>query len=167
MVPGGEHIPGGSLRSPRKNQGAWGWHGWSEPAWSAPAAPRVRGWYSEKQLWPQRSPTGRTARPRRRVSRSSAEAGCVGRPGAPEPYHLEGGPEQAEEWHVGDPQEKSPVLGHKPHLHLISEPVFPKQPGEWKPSTATGNLVPRGTGTAPFRARTSEKHAASLGVPVP
>lgn len=78
-----------------------------------------------------------------------------------------GGPEQAEEWHVGDPQEKSPVLGHKPHLHLISEPVFPKQPGEWKPSTATGNLVPRGTGTAPFRARTSEKHAASLGVPVP
>ena len=76
-------------------------------------------------------------------------------------------PEQAEEWHVGDPQEKSPVLGHKPHLHLISEPVFPKQPGEWKPSTAKGNLVPRGTGTAPFRARTSEKRAASLGVPVP
>ena len=91
----------------------------------------------------------------------------AGGPGAPEPQHLEAGPEQAEEWHVGDPQEKSPVLGHKPHLHLISEPVFPKQPGEWKPSTAKGNLVPRGTGTAPFRARTSEKHAASLGVPVP
>ena len=101
------------------------------------------------------------------MSRSLAEADCVGGPGAPEPQHLEAGPEQAEEWHVGDPQEKSPVLGHKPHLHLISEPVFPKQPGEWKPSTAKGNLVPRGTGTAPFRARTSEKHAASLGVPVP
>lgn len=96
-----------------------------------------------------------------------AEAGCVGGPEAPEPHHLGGGgPEQAEEWHVGDPQ-KSPVLGHKPHLHLISEPVFPKQPGEWKPSTAAGNLVPKGTATAPFRARTSEKHATSLGVPVP
>ena len=78
-----------------------------------------------------------------------------------------GRPEQAEGWHEGDPQEKSPVLGHQPHLHLISEPVSPKQPGEWKPSTATGNLVPKGTAMAPFRARTSEKHAASLGVPVP
>lgn len=61
VLPGDEHIPGGSLRSPRKNRGAWGWHGWSEPAWSAPAAPRGRGWYTEKQLWPQRSPTGMTA----------------------------------------------------------------------------------------------------------
>ena len=53
VLPGDEHIPGGSLRSPGKNRGAWGWHGWSEPAWSVPAAPRGRGWYSEAALAPE------------------------------------------------------------------------------------------------------------------
>lgn len=55
-----------------------------------------------------------TALTQEEVSRSLAEGRLRGAFEAPEP-HLEGGPEQAEVWHVGDPPE-GPCSGPQAYI---------------------------------------------------
>lgn len=96
------------LRSPRKNRGGLG------PGTALVGAclvcaccPRGRGWYSEEAALAPEDPH-RHDRLTQESVRSLAEAGCVVGPRL-QSLTTEG-PEQAEVWHVGDPQ-KGPCSG--------------------------------------------------------